>query len=752
MFWIALAIDYLPVLFGFSELSIVARAILLVVAGVMVGYVIYRLVLARIFVSLKNTSLALLIERKYPQFSDSLLTTVNQVSTNSEDINVDAAMLERTRVEAESFVPEVELKKVVSARPMNRSLTLAGVLLASVVGLVIANPRGASIAAERLVLLKDKPWPRRCLIELVGIKIKRENPVEGIEELGQTLTLTNSAFRVARGSTLTLMVRAEGTQDESDRRLPANCSLIYETKNGNGVQNFKRIGVPRDGFQLYSLDGQPFRGILDKITFYVRGGDHRIGPFNIEVVEPPDVSVTQLAVKYPPYVVDGLRYSDRTLNWSGQARFPEGTSVTIQATANKPLKKVYALDRQNNEMNVLDADGLKFSFPITSLRDPVSIQFFLCDVDNLVSEQPHTVNIEPIEDQPPIVQTRLTGIGTAVTPDVQIPISGKVSDDHGLSRTWIEIDVAETDTLEEPIVIGEEGEIETLIDFKQRRQDVGQKYQLPTDERSTVSIVIRSEDRFDLDEEPNLGVGDKYTLDVVTPNELIRILERLEVGQRRRLEQIYLELADARNYLMRSKSERIRSRNTSDGLVEPGDGIDESAESGESDEEPELRKQELRLLFSQRAILQVDKSTQEILGSAEAFESIRLQLINNRIDSEDRKNRFSEQIIAPLRLIGNQSMRQLKDEVVELEVSLRDLQLNALDVAISTSANSLAESAIAELDLVLNQLDGVLNVLIKYETQNELLELVRQMIKQQQALKERTKKERQRKAFEGLLD
>ena len=63
-----------------------------------------------------------------------------------------------------------------------------------------------------------------------------------------------------------------------------------------------------------------------------------------------------------------------------------------------------------------------------------------------------------------------------------------------------------------------------------------------------------------------------------------------------------------------------------------------------------------------------------------------------------------------------------------------------------------ANSAIESVDKVLSELDAVLGNLVKFETQNELLDIVRRMIDQQKQLMERTKKERQRKAFEGLLD
>ena len=763
-FWASLAVDYLPVIFGFSELSRISRGVILVCVSLLIAWLFYRLVLRRVFVRLKNESLAILVERRYPQFNDSLLTTVSRSlkrtgseSSNELDIPVDDGMLETTKVQAESHLKDVDLATVINSKPLKRSLVFAGCLLLSIGGLAIAQPASLKIASQRLYLLKDIAWPRQCRIEIVGIKVKHEHAVEGIEELGQFLTPKSGEFRISKGSTLTLMVRAEDLQSENEtasRKLPTTCQMIYQTPDGNrGTQTFKKIGAPRDGFQLYSLDGQPLRGILGDIAFSVRGGDHRIGPFIIKVVDEPAVFETQLACEFPDYIVDksSMRWTNRTIPWSGQARLPEGTKLTIRATSNKPLTKVYALDLNQLTMQTIQASGTSFELALPPLTDPINIQFYLCDEDGLVSEQPHTVTIEPIQDQAPNVQTRLTGIGTAVTPDVQIPFSGLVLDDYGLNRTWVEIEVADSKLVDETVLLDADGNLKSVLDFKKRVQTEGEQYKLPTADGSTVSLVVKSADNFNLKETPNLGIGDRYVLDVVPPNQLVRILERLEVGQRRRLEQIYLELADARNYLLRAKSSRNLSGSL---LIEPGDGAEsrESIEPGDDEPESGIRKQELQLLFAQRAILQIEKSIQEIIGSADAFENIRLQLINNRIDSEDRKNRISGQIIAPLRLIADNSMQQLRDGVLELETGLRDLQRNAENETQIQATDTMAIKSIEQTDAVLSQLDEVLNVMVKYETQNELLEIVRQMIKRQQAIMERTKKERQNKAFDGLLD
>jgi hypothetical protein len=231
----------------------------------------------------------------------------------------------------------------------------------------------------------------------------------------------------------------------------------------------------------------------------------------------------------------------------------------------------------------------------------------------------------------------------------------------------------------------------------------------------------------------------------VSPGELLRILERLEVGHRRRLEQVFSEVSDARGYLVRSKSER----KDSPAITEPGEEVPESEK--DPDDNP-LRLDEMRLLFAQRAKLQIEKSIQETLGIAIEFESIRQQLINNRVDSADRKERLSSQIVAPLRLIANESMRQLEEMIAQQETTLKQLQPGAPDPSVSEVADGQAVSAIGQTDLVLGQLDQVLSILVKYETQNELLDLVRQLIKQQQEINARTVEENRKKAFESLLD
>ena len=76
MFWISLGLDYLPVLVGASEMPAVARGVLLVGTAAVLAWLLYQFVLRRAFVRLADRSMALLLERKFTGFHDSLVTAV----------------------------------------------------------------------------------------------------------------------------------------------------------------------------------------------------------------------------------------------------------------------------------------------------------------------------------------------------------------------------------------------------------------------------------------------------------------------------------------------------------------------------------------------------------------------------------------------------------------------------------------------------------------------------------------------------
>jgi hypothetical protein len=747
-FWIAFALDYLPVLFGFSELSSGSRTLLLIVTVGMALFQLYRFIGRRLFVSMKNHSLALLVERKHPEFAESLISTVNQADSGDRfGVPIDRAMIDMTQQKAESLLDQVDSRQIVGFQFLRTSAVVACLLAASIVGLGILKFDNLQLALKRLYLLDNQPWPRRVYLEMVGVKIKTDSPVEGIEELGQNLGSANGTFRVPRGASLTLTVRAQATDPLVPwRQLPSNCLMYYRTNEGDrGTQALNRIGSPRDGWQTYALNGSPFESILNDIEFTLRGDDHRSAPFRIEVVDQPIVTQTDLDCVYPSYLSDNdsLGWTPRSIRWTGRAALPQGTSFNVRGTATKPLKKVYVWDATTSTMNTGVVEGTNFEYPVPPCSEAVNLQFYLVDSDNIVSDSPHNVYVEPIADEPPDVVAQLVGIGTAITPDAILPFEGQIADDYRVQETWVELTTV--DRILPPSVQStkDNGRLDSSIDIAEL---VRAGLKLTVDDGSNLGFIIKAKDYYSLDgKESNVGIGDKYSLELVSSNRLLRLLERIEVSQRRRLEQIFEELTDVRGYLSRTRPQ-TSSQNGQASDAEPGD-----VEPGDNDD-AQMRQQAMRIVFSQRSKLQSMKSSQEIRSIADAFENLRMQLINNRIDAEDRKQRLADGIIAPLKAIPDGSLKTLGNTIDEIEVTLKQIDKGIGVPALEETAKTLIDRGLIETDAALKEIDAVLSVLVKYESQNELLEIVRRMIAEQEALMKRTKDKRQKDAFEGLLD
>ncbi len=769
LFWIALAADYLPVKFGFQELSKTSRTIILVASGLALLVIFYSTILKRIFVSLQDRSLSLLVEQKHPQFAESLITTVEFESGKTE-LSSQPSLLELSREKANRLAADVDAKSVLNDSHVKRYGYGAIAALLSLVVFAIVSPVSLKTAFTRLYVLDQQRWQRESQLQWVALKAEYDSPISGIPEFDQPIAPAEAiagqptTLRVAKGTTLNLAVRARSgdelsTEGTPPKKLPRSCKLHFETADGNyGSQTLNKAGGVRDGWQTFRLQGAPLSAMTKDLSFTILGGDFRLGPYLISVVDEPIVTKTELDCEFPKYMQDenSMRGSARTIPWRGKTELPQGTQINMRVTCSKQLKKVYVVD--NNSVGDDDADDSDrtdedhqmatitdtgFEFAIDDLVESTAIQFYMVDTDGILSQTPHTVSISPIADQPPVVEAALVGIGSSITPSAILPIKGTVEDDYDVDQVWMEIETPVTDTLKTQVAVSKSGDLDARFDFQEMALKEG-GFVLPTS-GAEISLVTKASDRFDLSDGPNVGIGDAYTLRVVSADELLQILEQLEVGQRKRLELIFNEVSDVREYLIRTRKQNQRSTIE----LQPGE-ISSAASDGSADDSAQSDRQrnDLRKLFAQRAILQIDKSSKEIIGVAESFEDIRLQLINNRVDSEDRKIRLAKKIVEPLRQIPVGVMTELRAVVAQLESTLTPQMSDSVDA----NTAGMTESAIQLTDKTLIAIDDVLSILVKYETQNELLDIVRRMIAEQEELLDQTKKLRQREAFDDLFE
>ena len=366
------------------------------------------------------------------------------------------------------------------------------------------------------------------------------------------------------------------------------------------------------------------------------------------------------------------------------------------------------------------------------------------DTENIANEKPYRLDITVVPDMPPKINSRLVGIGSAVTLDARIPILAEMTDDFGIDRAWTELTTQEPEPREIAVVPDSSGEVNATVDLRELRRSEDNPLELAVDTKITLGIMAM--DGCDLGSGPHLGQGPVSELEVVTPNRLMALLEARELGLRKRLEQLIDESRQTRDSLARvqttlqaSDETLAPSTDTKEMGSSEGEDVIERVASGQNVTAAE-RERALRLLRVQRSRQQTDRSAAEVLGIAMSFDDIRQELVNNRVDSAERQSRIERDIARPLQ-------RLAENEIPALGKRLRDLeqQLSEAD-----AAETLKQASLQELDQVILSLERVLEKMLDLETFSELIDLVNSLIRDQEALLEQTKKERKKRALDLL--
>ncbi|MCH2370792.1 MAG: hypothetical protein MK324_09715 [Pirellulales bacterium] len=371
-------------------------------------------------------------------------------------------------------------------------------------------------------------------------------------------------------------------------------------------------------------------------------------------------------------------------------------------------------------------------FPVTPLYNDVALTVSLYDQDEIISTDPYVISIGAITDQSPNLDIRLQGIGSAITPNAIIPIKGKVTDDYGVSSSWFNLEPQEGDAMKFPLPIENGEELQTPLDLRAQRAEDESTELKP---ESTITLSIQANDKYDLEGDPNIGTSSQFSLDIVTDQQLLAILERQELSLRQRYELILAEVQEMRDSLAQVLES---SQGTVDSDV--GNEPEDNEEDELNAEQKQKREESLRLLRVQRAIVQSQKSNQESLGVAVSFEDIRLQLINNRVDTQDRKDRLKELIADPLKHVSAVEFPDLADKLLTYEKSLET----------DNESGDAAAKALTQADVILVQMNAILDNMLELETYNELIDLIRDLITDQEEINEKTKDERKKQVLDLL--
>lgn len=703
-FWLGLALDW------FFEPPPAVRLVADVLVAAGAAWIVYRWLLRRAFARLPDSGLAVLLERRFRTLNDHLLTAVDLAIGEDHATAYHPRLVARTHEAAVAAVADLPIRELFDRRTLAWRLVAAAVLAASI-GIFAFTAREAfSFWLERIALSSEL-WPRRVRLEVVGF------PADATGLRTHKLALDDDFVLVVHAATDGFTV-------------PDEVEVRFRLPDGRrGRDTMTRVGeaVPgRDAFQEFRYE---FKHVAADMMLDVVGGDDRVRNLRLEIVDRPELVEMQLECVYPDYLVR----TPRRLPVTGGMRIPEGTRLTLHARSTKPLAEVrIGTAHADDDIRLTPPDSpwerVEWEYGTLTADDVLTIR--LTDEDHVTGREPYRISLSVVPDELPQLAVRLAGIGTAITPEAVLPLAGKVTDDYGLERVWFAYRVDDGPERERPLANQPGGQqtLDALDAFDTRGSDDGTGQRaVRLEPGQTLYLALRATDTYNLSETQRVGTSQVFVLDVVTPAQLLALMERRELELRQRFEAIQAKMTDTRNLL---------------GRVEfgPTDASDVDAAEATPEEAAEraLARRRLRVGGS---LQNVTQSAAEVLGVADGFQDIHDQLVNNRVDNVDLLNRLQEQIAEPLRELGEIRMPLLESK----------LQLVEERIAAPADAEPALDDAIQLADAILVEMQHVLERMLELESYNEVVALLRGIIQDQQSLNEQTK-QRQAERLRDLLD
>ena len=730
-FWVGLALDYLPVQLGGTEMPRLARTLLLGVVAAGLLAVLFKMLAGRLHRPLPDDSLALLVERHHPSLGGRLVTAVQLKEAGRTGDSHSGRLLDQVHAEAAAEVDKVDPNRVFRLQPLLHKLAIAGPLGLAALVFLILSPQAFALAASRLTLLSDAPWPRRADIQMVGIELPIVSAADDTALAPELLEFDGKTIRLPRGSNGTLRIKALADGAE----VPVACTVYYRTDSGTrGQSTMRRVGRIVDGYQSFILDGSPLTSLSESVTLDIRGLDDRLDNFRIEAIQPPALTAMSLQIRYPEY----LRGSDdgkidMVADYQSGLRIREGSDVTLVATSSVPLGDVDVLLKSdvNTDKNVAleysdDRQEVRFTLPDFNTASTISI--VPKDTDGISAQAPFRYFLGVVLDEPPELNVELTGIGSSITPQAKLPVSATALDDYGVTDLTISVTPTGTEAKdnEEPgsadpksaatsPALNRNGEATANLDLKEL-VDNGTLAELAPG--TAVNLIGEATDGYNLADE-HITRSEVYRLEVVTPEQLLALLERRELGLRTRLEQSIAEMTTLRGTL-----DLLRRT----GFDLPDDATQEAV----------TRALQVRRLRTQQSGLQANKISEELLGIALSLDDILLEMANNRVDSIDRSERIASGVRDPIKATVNGSLATLRKQITAVEVAVADAEQGV----------KLTAEAVGTAEDVILQLNAILEKMLDLETYNEVLDLVRQLMDDQSQLTDDTKKERKKQVLD----
>jgi len=498
------------VLDWYAHLPPVTRISVMIAGGGILLAAIYQYLVRPLGASLSDDSLALLVEKRQPQFNDRLISAV-QLSREKE--NPEAArfnspgLVRRIVADANDMAATADFGSVLRAAQL-KGLAAAGLVCFVFAGAYVSLKHDlvGVFLARMAYPYSDVEWPRKTTLTLPG---------------------RDRTTYVAKGDDVAVDVLCEG-------HVPSRVTLHYRFASSEwGKRRMKRTG--ERVFRAH------FSAVAEDFSFHLEGGDHITEVYRVKVIDRPHVQTIDVAYEFPKYT--GMAAYKQT-SGLGDVTGVVGTKVSIAARTNKPVKpdgaRIVFDDGTELPMRIVTDQtppngGSLLAGRFELKPGPGTYKIEVVDLGGLSDTNPVTYRLRVLVDNPPVVRIIEPKGNREVTPNATINVVAESTDERdfgGIRETRFTMKNGEqgpgimeafADTVPGSTLVRNAGSWD-LAPLAPKEGDV-------------ITCYIEAEDYNDVSG-PGIGRSDAFYLTIISPAQLAAKLDNKLKQVKRDIENI----------------------------------------------------------------------------------------------------------------------------------------------------------------------------------------------------------------------
>lgn len=765
VFWSTTGLDQGWFLLQRLELPTPLRVVLLTVLLPLLLWLTVRRIAFPLVRRIADADVALLLERRFPQFQDRLLTSVEAAAGYPEHSPLVEGMLRRAAGEAESLSVTTPAAGVFDPRSLRQLAAAAGVLSLSVIIPGLLQPGLLPRWWSAFVLCDDVYHLRTTALEVFAVAQPGDRRREFQQEAEHLV------YRHPRMADLELELVVPERDEVSGREwvVPERVRIDVTRPDGTRSRVFVSSTSPRT-----------FRFVMTRlqeaVTVEFLAGDYRSAvPYEILPVTPPSIDAIDLDCHYPDYTGwNQLRETAIRVTGS-EVSLPLGTTFRLSASSAKPLQSARILsdlfelsgDRETTRVipregfqplfqhlpPLLSPDGRTVSVAFalsagtetagpqtgsgtTAAADgkpdasgglPVAsntaLRFFLHDDDDVMSVNPEVLRFRGIEDRPPVITARGSGIDTAVTRLARIPITGRIQDDYGIASAGFRFLVDdETGWRPRPF---RRPPAEGMLEFDLQREE-GQPFEvfdvqpLELSEGQTLTLAVAAQDGNPASENGETR-SEPLIFRVVSNEELLSLLYTREIALRRRFEEVISQLEQVRDDLLFHQEVSRRLDTGDSAAIRPEDQVAVTT-------------------CATRSGNMLRRQTNELNAIARGFDEIVEQLINNAVPPKQLAENMRTRIPDPIRQLTGQP-------VTDADRAIGEFRVAAIEARKTLALLQASHTQVSQIVITLRQILENVRDLAEF---HEALRDLKAILEEQQRLLNETRALQKRRLIDQL--